>query len=253
MIQNILAKRPTPTVADGLTTQQLGKPDTDLTFRQYDAYLEALRGCGLTVTVLPANPVHPDGHYVEDPAVLYQSLAFIGRSPTPSRAIETDDIINHLADFDVVRIEGDEATLEGGDVLFCANGVLIGLSKRTNRAGAKQLKHAIQSISPNLPVDFVPLSGVLHLKTGMTELAPGIFLKNPEMETDFVFDAQVITLPAEEGYAANVLPINDSILIATGYPTVMKLAHEHYEKVCELDMSEFKKMDGSLTCLSLRY
>jgi dimethylargininase len=144
--------------------------------------------------------------------------------------------------------------LEGGDVLFCADRVLIGLSARSNRAGAEELAAALRTVQADLRVDFVPVAGVLHLKSGLTELAPGILLRDPAFQTDFPLGfAEVIDLPPEEGHAANVLPINETVLIPRGVPSVTAYAVEHVANVIALDMSEFRKMDGGLTCLSLRY
>jgi dimethylargininase len=181
-------------------------------------------------------------------------MAFISLPGAAAREGEEIAIAEQLAHLHLVRIQGEESRLDGGDVLFCHDRVLIGLSGRTNRAGAEQLQAALGDVQSDLRVEFVPFEGVLHLKTGITELAPGVLLRDPTMKTDYPFDfAEVITLPAEEGYAANVLPINGRILIADDYPGVLALAAQHYSEVLPMPMSEFRKMDGGLTCLSLRY
>jgi len=252
----ILSRRPAQTLAQGLTTHpEFGTPDTALTQQQYDAYLAVLRAWGLHIAELPPDPRFPDGHYVEDDAVIFRDLAFITHPGAPERQAEPDALAQHLHDLHQVRMRGEGAFLEGGDVLFCGDRVLIGLSSRTNRAGAEQLASALRDIQADIRVELVPFRGVLHLKTGMTELAPGVLLQSPEMRTDYQPDfAQVVRLPMTESYAANVLPINGSVLIAAGYPQVAALAEQHYAgAVVALEMSEFKKMDGSLTCLSLRY
>lgn len=260
-ITHIVARRPADTLADGYTNRTyLGTPDLQKTYAQYDAYIAALRSQGLDVTVLGPAPNFPDAHYVEDPAVIFDNVAFITQPGAPNRRDETQEMASQLAvmlaEHELVFAEGD-AKIDGGDVLFTADRVLIGLSKRTNLAGAQQLKVAITNWRADAKVDFVPLDGVLHLKTGMTELVPGILLQDPHMTTDYKPDfAEVIVLPEAEGYAANVLPIvtpdKQFVIISKGFPTVLELAQQHYDTVIELDMSEFEKMDGSLTCLSLR-
>lgn len=250
-----LARRPAPTFAQGITTRSaLGIPSYEKTLEQHDAYVEALREAGLDVTVLDADARFPDGHFVEDPAVIFGETAFICRPATPNRRGEEESIGDTLSNFVRVYATGD-ATIEGGDVLFCRDRVLIGISRRTNRVGAEQLKAAIQKQFGDVRVEFVPFTNVLHLKTGMTELAPGVLLHDPAMKLEStVKGAEIITLPAEEGYAASVLPISDStILIADGFPIVRELAERYYPNVVALDMSEIEKMDGGLTCLSLRY
>lgn len=250
-----LVRRPAETVAEGETTR-LGNPNVELTLHQYENYLHALEACGLQVTVLPPNPDFPDGHYVEDVAVIYEELLVVCAPGAASRRHEPQSVIQHLPQQHKAYLT-EGATLEGGDVLVCADKkVLIGLSDRTNLAGAEQLKAALQNYDSAVQVHFIPVEGVLHLKTGLTELAPGILLHDPAMNADFDIPfAEVITLPAEQGYSANVLPMNDKLLIPAGYPIVHQLALDYYgaENFIALEMSEFMKMDGSLTCLSLRY
>jgi dimethylargininase len=254
-ITRILARRPAHTLADGLTTQtQFGAPDVALTLRQYDAYLDALRSCGLAVTVLPPDERFPDGHFVEDAAVIFRDMAFICRSGAPSRAAEGQEIARHLQHLHQVTVQGDDGLVDGGDVLFCADRVLIGLSARTNRAGAEQLRLALRDVQADLRVDVVSFSGMLHLKSGLNQLAPGVLVLAPAMRLDYdVSFAETVVIPPEETYAANLLPVNDTLLIAAGFPAVQALAEKHYERIIALEMTEFEKMDGGLSCLSLRY
>lgn len=250
-----LARRPAKTFAQGITTRSsLGIPTYDATLKQHEAYLDALRDAGLDVSVLDPDPRFPDGHFVEDPAVIFNDTAFICRPATPVRRGEEEGIAEALADFHHVHAAGD-ATIEGGDVLFCRDRVLIGISRRTNRVGAEQLKAAIQTDMGDVRVEFVPFTNVLHLKTGLTELVPGLLLHDPLMRLESeIKGMRIVTLPPEEGYAASVLPLNDqTIVIADGFPTVRALADKYYPHVVALDMSEIEKMDGGLTCLSLRY
>lgn len=248
-----LARYPAATMGEGLTTQTMGRPDSALALQQYEAYLEALRQCGLQVTTLPADANLPDGHFVEDAAVLYKGLTVMTQPGAAVRQREVESVSQALSDRQQVHIAGD-GRLEGGDVLFCADRILIGLSARTNQSGAEQLRNALCDYDASLKVDFVPIEGVLHLKTGVTELAPGVLLRSPQMTTDYDFSfAETHMLPPEQAHGANVLPINDALLVIQGYPAVSELAHRYHTQVFELGMSEFHKMDGSLTCLSLRY
>ena len=251
----ILARRPAYTLADGLTTQtDLGAPDIERTLHQYDIYITALRACGLDVTVLDPDDRFPDGHFVEDAAIIFHDLAFVCRSGAPSRAGEAAEIAKHLTHLNQVSIQGDEGLLDGGDVLFCADRVLIGLSARTNRAGADQLRAALQNVQPDLRVDSVAFSGMLHLKSGLNELAPGVLVLASGMRLDYDLSfAETLTLPPDETYAANLIPINDTLFIAAGFPAALALAEKYYTQITVLEMTEFEKMDGGLSCLSLRY
>lgn len=248
-----LARVPTLNMGDGLTTQDLGEPDVALAIEQHAAYCGALRECGLDVTILAGDAAYPDACFVEDTAVIYGDLVVITQPGAPSRQGETEAIQKVFGNRTVMRLTGDEY-LEGGDVLVCADRILIGLSGRTNQGGAERLRGWLQEYQTDLKVDFVPVAGVLHLKTGLTELAPGVLLKSPDFETDYPFDfAETHTLSDSEKYAANVLPINGSLLVHAGYSSVLKLAERYCNRVLPIQMSEFEKMDGSLTCLSLRY
>lgn len=252
----ILGRQPAQSFAAGITeSSHLGAPDAALTMQQHAGYMDTLRGLGLAVTVLPADERYPDGHYVEDPAVIFRDMVFFCQSGAEARRGEADGLAAALSDLRQVHVTGDDAFIDGGDVLFCADRVLIGLSQRTTRAGAEQLAAALRSVQADLRVEFVEFSGVLHLKTGMTELAPGVIVKSPFMQTahDLRF-AEVVTLPEAEAYAADVLPLKDALVIPAGdYPTVEALAEQHYKQIVRIPMREFEKMDGGLTCLSLRY
>ena len=249
-----ICRYPATTCADGITTSlHLGTPSYKATHDQFGRYVSTLEVCGLSVTILPADDSLPDGHFIEDPAVIFHDMAFITR-PGNQRIAETPSIEQALQHLNIVHMQGEDATLEGGDVLFCADRVLIGITKRTNYTGAEQLKAALQVVQPDIRIDFVPLTGVLHLKTGVTELAPNVLLIHPQMQAEYDFSfAECVLLSAAEAYAADILPINDHIIIPAGYPTVEALAHQHYTDVHSIPMTEFEKMDGGLTCLSLRY
>ncbi len=249
-----LMRRPAANFADGLTTSvHIGAPDFERALRQYADYAEALRDCGLEVTVIPADERFPDGHFVEDPFVIFRDLAFHCRSGAPARRDEGESLKPHLSHLRLVEPPAD-ACIDGGDVLFCADRVLIGLSERTNRAGFKALRDALLSIQSDIRVDPVPFSGVLHLKSGLTELAPNVLIHDPALKTAYDLAwAEVVKLPPEEGFAADVMPVNNTLFIAANCPHAYEAAARHCQRVVTLDLSEFVKMDGGLTCLSLRY
>lgn len=254
-ITRILARRPAASLADGLTlSAHLGPPNVDKALQQYESYLQALRDLQLAVTVLPADDRFPDGHFVEDPFVIFRTVAFQCRSGAPARANEGDSLRAHLSSLQIITAP-PAARIDGGDVLICADRVLVGLSERTNPAGVAALRQALQTVQPDIRVEALHFSGVLHLKSGLTELAPGVLIHDPALKTDFDLSwaQRIITLPAAEGYAADVMPVNDTLFVAAGCPTAEQAARAYYERVVALDMSEFLKMDGGLTCLSLRY
>lgn len=257
LITRALVRQPASTLAQGLTTQsRLGLPDPGATLIQHTAYCEALRSCGLDVTVLPPDKRFPDGHFVEDAAVVFRDLAFICRSGAPAREPEGREIAEFLKHLHVKGIQGETGRLDGGDVLFCADRVLIGLSERTNREGAEQLASALRDIQSDLRMDIVNFRGMLHLKSGLSEMAPGVFLLAPEMELGYDLRfGEILTLPPGESYAANLVRINEKLLLAAGFPGVFDMAERHFaaDDIMALNMTEFRKMDGGISCLSLRY
>ena len=249
-----LARYPAANFACGVTSSaHLGAPDYDLAWRQFETYVQALRDCGLDVAVLPADDRFPDGHFVEDPFVIFHELAFRCRSGEPTRENEGAALEQHLAHLRIVA-PPPEARIDGGDVLICADRVLVGLSERTNQSGIEALRRALRTVKPDIRVDALPFTGVLHLKSGLTELAPNVLIRDPALQTEYDLSwARVIDLPPEEGFAADVMPVNDRLFVAAGCPQALAAAREYYDDVVALDMSEFQKMDGGLTCLSLRY
>jgi len=249
-----LMRLPARNFAAGLTTSKhQDPPDFDLALRQHETYAQALRDCGLEVKVLPADERFPDGHFVEDPFVIFRDLAYHCRSGAKARRGEGESLKAHLSPLRIVEPPRD-ARIDGGDVLFCADRVLVGISARTNRAGFEALRKALRSVKANIRADPVPFSGVLHLKSGLTELAPQVLIRDPALQTDYDLTwAEVVDLPPEEGYAADVMPVNDTLFVAANCPRAFAAASNVCSRVVPLDLSEFVKMDGGLTCLSLRY
>ena len=249
-----LMRQPARNFAAGLTTAtRLDPPDFALALRQHETYAQALRDCGLDVEVLPADERFPDGHFVEDPFVIFGDLAFHCRSGAPSRQGEGESLKAHLSPLRIVEPPRD-ARIDGGDVLFCADRVLVGISARTNRAGFLSLRNALRTVKADIRVDPVAFAGVLHLKSGLTELAPQVLIRDPALQTAYDLTwAEVIDLPPEEGFAADVMPVNETLFVAANCPRAYEAAAKVCLRVISLDLSEFVKMDGGLTCLSLRF
>eukprot|EP00127_Corallochytrium_limacisporum_P004675 Clim_evm29s172 gene=Clim_evmTU29s172 len=259
--QKIICRLPAPTFDQGITTADLGKPDYELALEQHNRYVEALKADPeLHVRVLPENAAFPDGHFVEDPVIVFRNMYYVCNSGAEGRRGEADALIDLLGRDLTTKAEAQEdgASLDGGDVLICSDRVLVGQSERTNAAGLAAFKAALEAELPGIKVEGVKVGGVLHLKSGITELAPGVLVRDPTFKTDYDFSswAKVVhTLPPSEGFAADVMPVNDRLFMLQGCPALKKIALQYYkeENIVELDMSEFRKMDGALTCLSLRY
>jgi dimethylargininase len=248
-----IVKIPCKRMTDGLSSAGLGKPDHRLALHQHGKYVEALRECGLDVRVLPADENYPDSTFVEDTALLTPEFALITLPGAPSRQGEIINMKDILPDYyERIEIINPPGTLEAGDVMMVGDHYYIGLSERTNESGAKQLIRLLHDHGMSGSV--VEFSGMLHLKSGISYLENNTILAIESFSRHPVFSSfNAIPVPDEESYAANSLWINDTVLVPEGYPVTMKnIQHAGY-KTITLDMSEFRKLDGGLSCLSLRF
>lgn len=239
-------------ISAGITTADLGKPDAAKTRVQHRTYVAALEGCGLDVTVLDADERYPDSVFVEDTAVVTDRCAIVTNPGATERRGEVNEVEQALARLygNVERIT-DPGTVDGGDVLQVGDQFFIGLSKRTNREGAGQLAAILQRYG--FEVSSVELRRFLHLKTGISYLgADDLVVAGELAEKDEFRGFDRIVVPPEEEYGANCIRVNDRVLVAAGYASVKRGITERGYEVTELEMSEFRKLDGGPSCLSLR-
>jgi dimethylargininase len=206
--------------------------------------------------MLEADLRYPDSTFVEDTAVLTPRGAILTRPGAASREGEVDAIKPAIANFYPVmlRIEAP-GTLDGGDICEAGDHFFLGLSHRTNEAGAEQLAvHLGNQSYTSSTVDIREMTSILHLKSGISCIGDNTLVVMEEMAGNAKFAGhELIKVSAEESYAANCVRVNDRVLIAKGFP---KLAGELIQRgfnPLPLDMSEFQKMDGGLSCLSLRF
>ena len=253
MFANAIVKTPGHSLVHGLTEATSGRPDYAKALEQHHHYVAALQSCGLDVLVLDAEEAFPDSTFVEDTAVLIPECAVITRPAAPSRCDEVQTMRPVLERF-FSRIEEikDPGTLEGGDVMQVGRHFFIGLSKRTNRSGAEQLIRILQSYG--YTGSTVAVTQFLHLKTGVTCIAHNTLLASGEFigQVEFL-DYRVLQVPETEAGGANGIEINGRVLLPSGYPVVRQMLAERNIDMIEVDISEFAKLDGGLTCLSLRF
>lgn len=227
--------------------------DQDRALAQHHAYVEALRDAGLGVDIVEADVERYDCVFVEDTAVVWDSHALVTRM-LPDREGEQPPVEEHLRrSHEIVRLPSG-ATLEGGDVLHVDAVTYVGLSSRTNRAGAEALRGLMNRFGR--PVRPVPVVGALHLKTVVTYLGNGTLIAAPgAIGKDSFGVGEIIFTEPEESRAANCLLIRDRLLIPARCPVterrLRQFADEHGIRVVPLDISEFEKGEGSVTCLSL--
>lgn len=245
-----LTRKPGKNFATGITTSSLGKPDVAKALLQHESYCRALEKCGLTVSVLDADKRYPDGCFVEDTAVVTEKMAVITRPGDPARRGEEEEIAELLAKHRKIERIEPPGTVDGGDLLRVGNHFYIGRSRRTNQAGAKQLADILSTYE--YTSSDIQVQHVLHLKTGITWLGVDTFIAIDAFATA-IDAAKVVRVVPEEAYAANCLLINDHLLMPNGFPKTKPQLLSLGNDLIEVDMSEFRKMDGGLTCLSLLF
>ncbi len=260
-----IVRVPGNSFAEGLTTVALGIPDHGKALEQHAEYCAALEQCGLTLTRLEADERFPDSTFVEDAAVIIAELdegggsgpnAVLTRPGAPSRAGEVASIAAVLEQFfsDLTSIK-EPGTLDGGDICEAADHFFIGISERTNEAGAQQLAKVLTSCGyTSTFVDIRSVNNILHLKSGLAYLGDNRLAVIDSLAAHDAFRPyELVRVNASEEYAANCLRVNDRVLIAAGYPEFERELGDLGYQTIALEMSEFQKMDGGLSCLSLRF
>lgn len=237
----------------GLSTAGLGKPDYTRAVEQHRAYLAALRDCGLQISLLPAAEEYPDSVFVEDTALCTPQFAVVARPGAPSRRGEAELMVPVLTRF-YGRLDRivEPGTLDAGDVMMAGSHCFVGLSTRTNEAGAAQLIAILERYG--VSASTIRVDAGLHLKSSLAYLEDNCVLGSRQLlSLPELRPYRRIEVPDEEAYAANCIQVNGRIIMPAGYPiTRGRISGLGYE-VIEVDTSEFRKLDGGVSCLSLRF
>jgi dimethylargininase len=256
VFRNAIVRIPGSNFAEGLTTVSLGVPLYDSVLRQHSRYCKALEECGLTLTTLDADLRYPDSTFVEDTAVLTPRGAILTRPGAASREGEVAAIRETISRFFPGALEIDTpGTLDGGDICDADGHFFLGLSHRTNEEGVRQLAvHLAGQGYTSSVIDVREMTSILHLKSGISYIGQNTIVAMEEMAGNELFrNYELIRVSIEESYAANCVRVNERVLVAAGYPNfTAELADRGFNPLV-LDMSEFQKMDGGLSCLSLRF
>ena len=246
-----LVRRPGPRLAEGLLTHLDRTPvDVDLAVRQWEAYVAALQAEGWETLEVPSADDCPDAVFVEDTVVVYGDLAVVtrpGAEPRRPETAATEETLRGLG-FRIERIE-PPGTLDGGDVLKYGGTVWVGLGGRTNREGADQL--AAHLVPLGARVVPVPVTKVLHLKTAVTALPDGTVVGHEPLVDDPSTWQPFLPVPEESG-AHVVLLGGQTVLMADDAPRSRELFEQRGLRVVAVDISEFEKLEGCVTCLSVR-
>ncbi|MDR3160014.1 MAG: hypothetical protein LBU28_00190 [Spirochaetaceae bacterium] len=256
MFKHAIVRTPGTTLTRGITGHpELGAPDYERALAQHGAYIRALESLAVEVAVLPPLEEYPDSCFVEDTAVLGETWAVITCPGAPSRKGEAEAILPAIREFyPEARIHRITApgTLEGGDVMRVEDTFYVGRSARTNDEGIRRFQDILKPYGCRVVP--VALREVLHLKTGINYLSGRRVLVSGEFtgHPDFA-GFERIPVPPQEGYAANCLWVNGSVLVPAGFPQTEGALRALGYPVLPVDTSEYRKIDGGLSCLSLRF
>jgi dimethylargininase len=246
-----LVRRPSPRLDEGIVTHiEREAVDVSLATGQWEGYVDALRSSGWEAVEVPPAEDCPDSAFVEDTMVVFGDRAVIARSGTSARRLETtaaERTVSGLG-YDVHRIDAP-GTLDGGDVLKVGDVMYVGRGGRTNGEGIRQLRAAFSPLGARVVA--VPLSKVLHLKTAVTALPDGTVIGWPPALDDPGFFPHFLAMPEESG--AHVVVLDDErLLMAADAPRSAELLSDLGYLPVPVDISEFEKLEGCVTCLSVR-
>jgi dimethylargininase len=248
-----IVRAPGASVVRGLRAGGQDDPTHEGVLAEHVAYAAALEAAGVAVDRLPALEDFPDSVFVEDPALVFCEGAILLRPGAPSRIGEADTLAPILADrFDrLLRVEQGHA--DGGDILVTPGMVHIGLSARTDRAGAGELAGLLAALGHASRI-VQPPAGTLHLKTGCTLIDEETILATRAVASSMLFaDFRMLIVPEGEEAAANALRVNQVVLAGAGFPRTIDLLDRHGLAVVPLATAEIGRIDAGLSCMSLRW
>jgi dimethylargininase len=224
--------------------------DCGRALRQHQAYCEMLRECGARVITLDVNRDLPDCVFIEDTAIVLREVAVLASMGAPSRRAESAGIEPHLRRYRPVERIPLPATIDGGDVLQFGHTLLVGLSSRTNAAGAEALLDVGGRFG--YAVRPVPVHGCLHLKSACAALPDGRLLVNPDwLDVAGLRDFDLVHVPEGEPHSANAALVGGRVCLAAANPRTADLVGGLGFEVRLIDLSEFAKAEGCVTCLSI--
>ena len=250
-----VTRRPAASITRGLRAVDTGNPDLALMQRHHADYIAALRATGATVIELPALEDYPDSVFVEDTALCLPQGAVVMRPGAPSRLGEAAEMAPVLAGLyrDIRRIEGEGSFIEGGDILVTETEILVGRSARTNAAGVAALARLVSDWGHSVRELHTP-PGVLHFKTDCSLMDGETILATDRLAASGCFKGyRVIPVAAGEEASANAIRFNDAVLFPAGFPRTRDRLVDAGYNVTEIGNSECAKIDGGMSCLSLRF
>jgi len=251
MVKKALVRQPSPRLAQGIVTHiERQAVDFDLAQKQWEAYVAALEQTGWEVVSAPPADNCPDGVFIEDALLVYRSVAVVSRPGAVSRRPETDGLEPVLASlgYAVTHIT-EPGTLDGGDVLKIGDTLYVGRGGRTNREGIEQLRAVLAPLGANVVA--VPIEKVLHLKSSVTALPDGTVIGFPPIVDNPSVFGRFLPMPEESG--SHVVDLGEGrLLMAADCPESASLVADLGYDPVTVDISEYEKLEGCVTCLSVR-
>lgn len=249
-----ITRRPAPSITNGLRAEDIGIPDLDQMLSDHADYVRTLKQTGADVIELPPLDAYPDAVFVEDTALCLPQGAVLMRPGAPSRMGEVAEMEPALREVydDVRQIEGP-GHIEGGDILVTGREVLVGRSDRTDAAGVAELSEIVAEWGHTLREVFTP-PGVLHFKTDCSLLDAETILSTKRLDASGCFEGYRVVHVAEgEEAAANSIRFNQYVICPAGFPRTLETLSDAGYEVVEINNSECAKLDGGMSCLSLRF
>ncbi|WP_297774593.1 arginine deiminase family protein [uncultured Roseovarius sp.] len=253
--RHAVTRKPAPSIIDGLRAEDTGAPDLEQMLSDHAAYVSALRSTGAEVLELPPLDTYPDAVFVEDTMLCLPSVAVAMRPGAPSRQGEVAEMSPHLQAFygEAMAEITTPGTIEGGDILVTGREILVGLSARTNHEGVTQLSDIVREHGHSLRRVDTP-EGILHFKTDCGLLDAETILSTTRLAASGCFEGyRVLHVPEGEEAAGNCIRFNGLVIMAAGFPRTAEMLDAHGYEVVQINNSECAKLDGGMSCLSLRF
>lgn len=250
-----ITRRPAASIVQGLRAVDTGRPSLDLMALHHADYVAALKSTGATVVELAALEAYPDSVFVEDTALCLPEGAVVMRPGAPTRLGEAGEMAPQLEALygRVARVEGDDSFIEGGDILTTESEILVGRSARTNAAGIADLMRLVAPWGHKVREVVTP-PGVLHFKTDCSLLDEETILSTARLDASGCFAGYRVIQTAEgEEACANTIRFNDLVLMPAGFPRTRDGLVKAGYAIREIGNSECAKLDGGMSCLSLRF
>lgn len=250
-----ITRKPSASITAGLRAVDIGTPDLVKMLAHHADYIDALRSTGAQVIELEALEAYPDSVFVEDTALCLPEGAIVMRPGAPSRLGEAAAMAPHLRALyaDVRKISGSDSFIEGGDILTTETEILVGRSARTNAAGIVELTALVSDWGHKVREVFTP-PGVLHFKTDCSLLDAETILSTKRLAASGCFDGYRVIHTAEgEEACANTIRFNDLVIMPAGFPKTRDALVQAGYRLREVGNSECAKLDGGMSCLSLRF